>query len=123
LSRQAPPPRFARSPSPANAGEDWNRRGGGGGLAALEAAEGRLAGWERFARRRPGAGGLEAGYEARLGAYYAALRRLLMVPAPDRPALARKVALVVDHEVGALRGAARFMAVLKRDALRLCGEE
>ena len=54
-----------------------------------------------------------------LGAFYAALGRLLRTPAPDVPALAAKIALVVDHEVGALTGGERCLAALKADARRL----
>ena len=50
---------------------------------------------------------------------YAALRRLLRIPAPDVFALAAKIELVVDHEVGTLTGGERCLAVLKADARRL----
>ena len=54
-----------------------------------------------------------------LGAFYAALRRLLRTPAPDIAALAMKIALAVDHEVGTLTGGERCLAALKADARRL----
>jgi hypothetical protein len=54
-----------------------------------------------------------------LGAFYFALRRLLLTPAPDIPSLAMKIALAVDHEVGSLTGGALCLAALKADALRL----
>ena len=54
-----------------------------------------------------------------LGAFYGALRCLMHTPAPDIPALAMKIALAVDHEVGALIGGERCLAALKADARRL----
>lgn len=55
----------------------------------------------------------------RLGIFYAALRRLLRTPAPDFDALAAKIALAVDHEIGTLTGGERCLAALKADARRL----
>lgn len=54
-----------------------------------------------------------------LGAFYAALRRLLRTPAPHFEALAVKIALAVDHEVGTLTGGEACLAALKADARRL----
>lgn len=54
-----------------------------------------------------------------LGAYYAALGRLLRTPAPDMPALATKIALAVDHEICTLTGGGRCLAALEADARRL----
>jgi hypothetical protein len=54
-----------------------------------------------------------------LGAFYFALRCLMRTPAPDIPALAAKIALAVDHEVGALTGGDLCLAALKADARRL----
>ena len=54
-----------------------------------------------------------------LGAFHVALRCLLLTPAPDIPSLATKIALAVDHEVGALAGGQRCLAALKADARRL----
>ena len=48
-----------------------------------------------------------------------ALRRLLRAPAPDLPALALKIELVVDHEVATLDGGEQCLAVLKADGMRL----
>lgn len=42
-----------------------------------------------------------------------ALKRLLRTPAPDLPALALKIELVVDEEVATLSGGERCLAVLK----------
>ena len=58
-------------------------------------------------------------YGDRLCAFNAALRRLARMPAPDLPALAAKIALIVDHEVATLTGGEACMAAVKRDALRL----
>ncbi|HEV7661566.1 MAG TPA: hypothetical protein VGO55_17135, partial [Allosphingosinicella sp.] len=54
-----------------------------------------------------------------LGAFHVALRCLLLTPAPDIPALAVKIALAVDHEVGALTGGELCLTALKADARRL----
>jgi hypothetical protein len=48
--------------------------------------------------------GLEAVYMARLGDHSAALRRLMKVRAPDLAALAFKIELAVDEEIGSLSG-------------------
>lgn len=61
----------------------------------------------------------EDAYGDRLDALYAALRRLLRTPAPDFEALAAKIVLAVDHEVGTLTGGERCLAALKADARRL----
>jgi hypothetical protein len=63
--------------------------------------------------------GLEAGYEVRAEALYGALRGLLGVPAPDVKALAVKIGLVVEHEVGTLDGGEACMVALREDAVRL----
>lgn len=62
---------------------------------------------------------LDDAFGDRLGAFYAALRRLLRTPAPDFDALAAKIALAVDHEIGTLTGGERCLAALKADARRL----
>lgn len=62
---------------------------------------------------------LDDRFDDHLGAFYSALRRLLRTPAPDIPALATKIALAVDHEVGTLTGGERCLAALKADARRL----
>lgn len=58
-------------------------------------------------------------FDRRLDRCYSALRCLLRLPAPDLRALAAKIELVVDHEVGTLTGGERCLAVLKADARRL----
>ena len=65
-------------------------------------------------------------FEDRLNALedlrYGALKRLLRTPAPDLPALALKIELVVDQEVATLAGGERCLAVLKADGWRLAGD-
>lgn len=45
--------------------------------------------------------------------------RLLLIPAPDLPALATKIGLAVDHAVVENDGGDPCLALLKADALRL----
>ena len=62
-------------------------------------------------------------WEARLNdleaAHQRAIQRLLLVPAPDPPALAAKIALAVDREVWECEDGERCMATLKEDGWRL----
>ena len=62
---------------------------------------------------------LEAVYLHRLGRHSAALRRLMKVRAPDLAALALKIELAIDEEIGSLTGGELCLAVLKRDVRRL----
>ena len=62
---------------------------------------------------------LEAVYMDRLGEHKKALVRLMRVRAPDLPALALKVELAIDQEVGTLSGGELCLAVLRRDVRRL----
>jgi hypothetical protein len=62
---------------------------------------------------------VEAEYGDALDGLYAALRRLMRVPAPDVAALAVKIEFVVAHEVATLNGGEACMAALRRDARRL----
>ncbi|MEA3064845.1 MAG: hypothetical protein QOJ27_1291 [Sphingomonadales bacterium] len=48
-----------------------------------------------------------------------AVKGLLRTPAPDLPALALKIELIVDEEVATLAGGGRCLAVLKADGWRL----
>jgi hypothetical protein len=95
----------------------WSRA-----LAALDAAEAELKRFELFCSGRSfeAQEELDEGYGDRLCAMNAALRRAMRVRAPDLPALARKIALAVDHDVGSLSGGEACLATLKRDAQRLC---
>jgi hypothetical protein len=62
---------------------------------------------------------LEEAY-GRLGdVLYARLRRLLRAPAPDVAALAVKIDLFAEHEVGTLSGGEACLEAIRRDALRL----
>ena len=97
-------------------GTRWQRA-----LARLEAAE-----MEVRAVERATAGGtaeeeaaLEPVYMARLGEHKAALLRLMKVRAPDLPALALKIELAIDRDVGSLTGGELCLAALKRDVGRL----
>jgi hypothetical protein len=56
---------------------------------------------------------------ALLGEYIAALLRLMKVRAPDLRALALKIELAIDHEVGSLTVGEICLAALKRDVRRL----
>jgi len=119
LAGSAPDPlhRPAGGPPP-RSGEDprWRRA-----LAAFEQAEGALRAFERRTAGAPWEeqNAVEEGMDAHLDLLYPALRRLLRIPAPDLHALARKIALAIDHEVGTLTGGETSLAVLKRDAWRL----
>jgi hypothetical protein len=62
---------------------------------------------------------LQAVYDVRLGDHSAALLRLMKVRAPDLPALALKIELAIDQEVGTLTGGEVCLAMLKRDVRRL----
>lgn len=96
----------------------WRRR-----LTALHRAEMAM---DAFCRRcRDGSlvfedqAVLDDAFGDHLGAFYAALRRLLRTPAPDFEALTVKIVLAVDHEIGTLTGGDRCLAALKADARRL----
>lgn len=96
--------------------EKWKRA-----LARLQAAE-----TEVRAVARLTAGGtaeeeeaLQEVYDARLGEHSVALLRLMKVRAPDLPALALKIELAIDEEVGTLTGGEACLAALKRDVRRL----
>jgi len=62
-------------------------------------------------------------FDRRLGAFYAGLRRLLRIPAPDLAALSMKIDLTVDHDVATLTGGQLCLATLKQDARRLAAQE
>ena len=98
--------------------EKWQRA-----LARLQAAEAEVRAVARLT-----AGGtveeeeaLQEVYDARLGDHSEALRRLMRVRAPDLAALALKIELAIDEEVGSLAGGEACLAALKRDVRRLMG--
>lgn len=62
---------------------------------------------------------LQGVYDAWLGEHSAALLRLMKVRAPDLAALALKIELAIDEEVGTLTGGGTCLAALKRDVGRL----
>jgi hypothetical protein len=90
-------------------------------LARLEAAEAEVRAVERATAGKPAEEeeGLQEVYDARLGDHTAALLRLMKVRAPDLPALALKIELAIDQEVGTLSGGDVCLAMLKRDVRRL----
>jgi hypothetical protein len=97
-------------------GERWRRA-----LASYRAAEAEVRGFERATAGRSfeEAARLEGLYGDLGDAMYSALRRLLRAPAPDVAALAVKLELVVEHEVGTLEGGEACFEALLGDALRL----
>jgi hypothetical protein len=96
--------------------EKWRRA-----LARLRAAEAEV----RVVARATAGGpaeeeeALQEVYDARLGEHTAALLALMKVRAPDLPALALKIELAIDEEVGSLTGGELCLAALKRDVRRL----
>ena len=105
----------ARGHSPGSAG-DWRAA-----LDGFLAAEGELRSFEARTAGAPweAQAAIEAAYGPLSDRMYDALRRLLRTPAPGLAALAAKIALAVDHEVGTLSGGEACMDALKEDALRL----
>ena len=112
---QGPLHRVSPGPPP-RPGEDWERA-----LAAYRAAEGAVeeAGRVCAAASREEIGAAEDAFGDRLEALYAALRRLLTVPAPDLGALLVKVEAAFEHEIGTLAGCEAGIAAVREDALRL----
>jgi len=114
------------SPAPEESGTPDQVRGDGEekwqrALARLKVAEEEMRAVERLT-----AGGtaeeeeaVEEAYDARLGDHTAALLRVMKVRAPDLPALALKIELAIDQEVGTLTGGDLCLAILKRDVRRL----
>ncbi|HYN46824.1 MAG TPA: hypothetical protein VES64_09045 [Allosphingosinicella sp.] len=111
----------ARAVPRTDTNDRWTRA-----LAAFRRAEARLAAFRQAETRLPPAARafpacepLEERFNdlecARLGT----LRRLLRAPAPDLPALARKIALAIDDQAWELTGAGPCLAALKADARRL----
>jgi hypothetical protein len=96
--------------------EKWQRA-----LTRLEAAEAEVRAVEQAT-----SGGtaeeeeaLEPVYMALLGEHTEALQRLMKVRAPDLAALAFKIELAIDQEVGSLTGGEACLAAVKRDVRRL----
>ncbi len=68
-------------------------------------------------------GALEEVYGDCLDALYAALRRLLVVPAPDFAAFAVKIELAIDHDVATLDGGEACLAFVRCEARRLLSRQ
>ncbi|MGZ9014967.1 MAG: hypothetical protein ACXW26_00910 [Allosphingosinicella sp.] len=94
----------------------WDRA-----LATYEAVEAELRAFERRTGGAPWEEqeAVEREMDERLDALGPAMRRLMRMPAPDLRALAKKIELVVDHDVGSIDGGQACLATLKRDAKRL----
>jgi len=107
-----PPPAsdFDHGRSPAKAGEElaWARA-----LDFYEAAE------EEVREAEAWPADFEDEYGERLDALCDALRRLWRTPAPDLRALALKIDLAFEHELGTLAGATACLAAIRADARRL----
>jgi hypothetical protein len=124
-AEEAPPPSFAigcgGSPSPANAGEEWEKA-----LAAFEAAQ--AAVWEIEAATAGGSAeeeeALLPAHEAACEAMEAALQRMLFVPAPHLLALGIKFEAAFADELtsAVLNGELRFPAIMQ-DIIRLHGAQ
>jgi hypothetical protein len=78
------------------------RRGGQRALARLRSVEAEVRAIERATAGKPAEAEetLEAVYLVRLGDHSEALRRLMKVRAPDLAALALKIELATDEEIG-----------------------
>ncbi|HEY0412440.1 MAG TPA: hypothetical protein VGD66_04795 [Allosphingosinicella sp.] len=94
----------------------WSRA-----LAAYRRAEVDLRAYERRTDGAPweAQAAIEEAHGALSDTLYDSLRRLLKTAAPDVRALALKLDLVVEHEVGTLTGGDECLAALRRDARRL----
>ena len=92
-------------------------------LAAYRAAEAEVRGFEGANAGRPfvAEDPLDEVYGELGDVMYDALRLLLKAPAPDVAALAVKLELVVEHEVGTLDGGEACLAAICGDARRLAG--
>ncbi|HEX2764816.1 MAG TPA: hypothetical protein VHM92_13360 [Allosphingosinicella sp.] len=94
----------------------WSRA-----LAAYRAAEAELGAYERRTSGAPWEeqAAIEEAHGALSGVMYESLRRLLKAAAPDLAAVALKLDLVVEHEVGTLTGGEACLGALRRDVKRL----
>jgi hypothetical protein len=62
---------------------------------------------------------LQGRYDEAGEAMEGALRRLLLAPAPDLPAVLAKVRLIIDHEAATLDGGEGCLRSVERDLVRL----
>lgn len=100
----------------------WSRA-----LAGFRRSEARLAAFRAHAgslpperREFPACEPLEDRFDALESARLAHLRRLLAAPAPDLPALALKIDLILADQAWELTGVDPCLAALQADARRLC---
>lgn len=119
-----PPPERVTSGIPDQVGDDGKCGDGGKWARALATYEAAAAELRAFERRTAGAPweaqeAVEREMDERLDALEPALRRLLRTAAPNLRALAKKIELVVDQDIGSLNGGGACLAALKRDARRL----
>jgi hypothetical protein len=64
---------------------------------------------------------LDEAFSDRVVEFNEAVQALLIVPAPDLPALAVKLAIAVEQQAWELPEGEECMAALNADAARLCG--
>jgi hypothetical protein len=104
-----------------NDGEGRDRARWTKALDRLRAVEAEVRAIERATAGKPAEEeeALEAVYLARLGDHSEALRRVMKVRAPDLAALALKIELAIDEEIGSLSGGELCLAALRRDVRRL----
>src|SRR5688500_3226448 len=95
------------------------RAAAGEARAGARAIEGRAEGGRGESATEEEEEALQEVYDARVGAHTAALLRLMKVRAPDLRALAVKIELAIDQEVGTLTGGGLGLAALMRDVRRL----
>jgi hypothetical protein len=118
--RQAQPERDSCAPDAGTIRRRWARA-----LAAYRRAQARVAAYKAQEARLPAerrafpCDDLEAAFARVDSLRFAALRRLLRIPAPDLPALALKLDLAVADSAWELTGGEDCLAVLAADAHRL----
>ncbi|HEX8468951.1 MAG TPA: hypothetical protein VF620_14220 [Allosphingosinicella sp.] len=114
-------PRAGLLRSARNDGEGRDRARWTKALDRLRAVEAEVRAIERATAGKPAEEeeALEAVYLARLGDHSEALRRVMKVRAPDLAALALKIELAIDEEIGSLSGGELCLAALRRDVRRL----
>jgi hypothetical protein len=108
-------------PSGSDAEEEWSAA-----LAGLRSARAEIAAFK--ATEPKGTSfeqqwALDETFSDLVVAFNRALERLLLVPAPDLPALAAKVAVAVDEQAWELPDGEATMARLKADAARLASSK
>ena len=114
----SPPPGYARSPSPANAGEDWSIA-----LAAFRSAEAQLRALERATAGQSAEEeeALQAVYDAQVDSFGEAVRGVMLAAVPDFAAFASKLELFLEHELEPNSVDEDCSAAVLADARRLAG--